>query len=214
MAKCPADRDVRANKSAPDVSLSNRCTSFGRLSSSNPKASSKPSTWFSVLVPPCVARPAGLLITSAASSLWITMLSANSISSSVRSRRLRTGRALEDADASAGGTRSVCPANSRSPGVARFPSTRNCPVRAQRDTMLNDASGKCRLNQRSRRMPSSSGATTNCRMPFSSCLLMSKLSLPASFRRRPHPMPILPKPQHMPPPSCPARVAPSAPFQG
>jgi hypothetical protein len=37
------------------------------------------------------------------------------------------------------------PASTRSPGAARLPSTRSCPVRAQRDTMLKLASGKVPL---------------------------------------------------------------------
>ena len=55
-----------------------------------------------------------------------------------------------------GGTRMIWPASIRSPGVARLPSTRSCPVRAQRDTWPKLASGRLRLNQRSSRMPSSS----------------------------------------------------------
>ena len=57
----------------------------------------------------------------------------------------------------------VCPASIRSPGVARLPLTRRAPVRAQRETMLKLTSGECRLNQRSRRMPSSSSATVKLR---------------------------------------------------
>ena len=43
--------------------------------------------------------------------------------------------------ASAGGTRISCPASIRSPGAARLPLRRNCPVRAQRETMLKLTSG-------------------------------------------------------------------------
>ena len=62
-----------------------------------------------------------------------------------------------------GGTRNTCPAASRSSGAARLPSTRICPVRAQRETMAKPTSGKWRLNQRSRRTPSSSCSTVNRR---------------------------------------------------
>ena len=40
---------------------------------------------------------------------------------------------------------------------------RSCPVRAQRATVVKLASGRLRLNQRSRRMPSSSSVTVNWR---------------------------------------------------
>ena len=45
----------------------------------------------------------------------------------------------------------------------RLPSTRSCPVRAQRDTWPKLTSGRLRLNQRSRRMPSSSSVTVKLR---------------------------------------------------
>ena len=41
-----------------------------------------------------------------------------------------------------GGTRSTWPAASRSSGLARLPSTRTCPVRAQRDTVAKPICGK------------------------------------------------------------------------
>ena len=49
------------------------------------------------------------------------------------------------------------PAASRSSGLARLPSTRICPVRAQRETVAKPTCGRWRLNQRSSRTPSSSG---------------------------------------------------------
>jgi len=67
------------------------------------------------------------------------------------------------ADKMAGGTRSFCPVARRSAGSARLPSTRICPVRAQRETVANPPCGKWRLNQRSSGMPSSSGCTVNWR---------------------------------------------------
>jgi hypothetical protein len=86
------------------------------------------------------------------------------ISSSLNCLRSGFARAGTAAAAgSAGGTLMDWPASTRSPGAARLPSTRSCPVRAQRDTMLKLASGRCRLNQRSRRIPSSSDATVNWR---------------------------------------------------
>ena len=114
-----------------------------------------------VLVPPCVARPGGLLRTIACASLWITISRANSVCSSLSGVRSRFTLAVAVAatatrSTSAGGTRICCPACNRSPGAAREPSMRNWPVRAQRETRLKLVSGKCRLNQRSSRMPSSS----------------------------------------------------------
>ena len=43
--------------------------------------------------------------------------------------------------ASAGGNWMDCPASIRSPGVARLPFTRSCPVRDQREMMLKLTSG-------------------------------------------------------------------------
>ena len=74
--------------------------------------------------------------------------------SAARPARARSRRA-------AGG--SPGPTSSRSPGVALLPSTRSCPVRAQRETRLKLTSGMLRLNQRSSRMPSSSSETMKLR---------------------------------------------------
>ena len=57
----------------------------------------------------------------------------------LRPRRSRAGAA------SAGGTRISWPASIRSPGVARLPSSRSWPVRAQRETMLKLTSGRLPL---------------------------------------------------------------------
>jgi hypothetical protein len=102
-----------------------------------------------------------LLTTIAWESRWITISLTKAISSSLNCLRSGFARAGAAAAGSAGGTRIDWPASTRSPGAARLPSMRSCPVRAQRDTILKLASGRWRLNQRSRRMPSSSGATVN-----------------------------------------------------
>src|SRR3546814_6813403 len=64
LANHAAARGVRATSSAPEVSLSSRWTSLGRTGASPCNAPSRPSTWLSVFVPPCVARPGGLSSTS------------------------------------------------------------------------------------------------------------------------------------------------------
>ena len=52
--------------------MSSRCTRRGRSADSKRSPSSSASTWRSVLVPPCTARPAGLLTTIAQSSRYST----------------------------------------------------------------------------------------------------------------------------------------------
>jgi H+/gluconate symporter-like permease len=94
-------------------------------------------------VPPWVASPAGLLITMAWASRWITSPCIYSICSGLSgSRSFTTGRAMAaGATGSASGHNRLCPAAMREPGSTLEPSSRTAPVRAQRDTMLNDTSG-------------------------------------------------------------------------
>ena len=113
--------------------------------SSYSSASSKPSTWLSVLVPPCVARPAGLLMHAAPTRPYGSPDFARTPYprrvSAVCAMAARPPRPRR----SAGGTR-ICLAD-RDPvtWLRVLPSSRNCPVRAQRDTMLKLASGRLPL---------------------------------------------------------------------
>ena len=125
-----AARVVRATSSAPRYP----CRAGGRAWAGSRRRtaapSSRPSTCSCVLVPPCVARPGGLLSTIACVSRWIT-ISRTIVGLVVAQRRALA--LLGGASAwtgSAGGTRIDWPATIRSPGVARVPSTRSCPVRA------------------------------------------------------------------------------------
>src|SRR5688572_24631467 len=87
----------------------------------------------------------------------------NAASSSVNCWCSGFGRSACSGTVSAGGKRMDCPTSSLSPGAALLPSTRNWPVRAQRETRLKLTSGMLRLNQRSSRMPSSSSETLKVR---------------------------------------------------
>ena len=154
---------VRATSSAPDVSLSSRWTSLGRPLSSARPSSSRSRCWV-VLVPPCVARPGGLLSTNALRVLD---------RSPCRGRTALRPRSAGRASAAAARTAPASPrpaergspapprSGRRAPPACRR--ARSCPVRAQRETMLKLTSGMWRLNQRSSRMPSSSSVTVKVR---------------------------------------------------
>jgi hypothetical protein len=86
----------------------------------------------------------------------------------------------------------------RVPRACRRPAS--CPVRAQRDTMLKLASGRCRLNQRSRRMPSSSASTVKRRMVWLPCSCEHRLSelSPALQTTRAAPAALMPAHSRLP----------------
>ena len=114
-----------------------------------------------VLVPPCVARPGGLLSTNASgprrspSRARTVLLRASAVRARLRPAAgpARFRRRQTD----------FLPSLEPVAGHRPFAVDRNWPVRAQRETMLKLTSGKCRLNQRSRRMPSSSSSTVKVR---------------------------------------------------
>src|SRR5690349_3630304 len=93
----------------------------------------------------------------------MTMSRTNCASSSVSGSRFGNCRSARAGAVSSGGTRISCPASTRSPGTARLPASRSCPVRAHRETMLKLTSGMCRLNHRSSLIPSSSSPTAKVR---------------------------------------------------
>ena len=115
------------------------------------KASSRPSTCSVVLVPPCVAKSRRLVEHDRGACPVdhhrfglgrLRPRSAACVRGHARCAVSPPGRYAQIAGPGRAGRRAC----------ARLPSTRTCPVRAQRDTVAKPICGRCRLNQRSSRI--------------------------------------------------------------